>query len=137
MRTPVDLFFDLLLFVLFAWVIVSPLIFIYWHFAPGKRGRLQSRHGNIPAVINIGTFLSRVFVLSIGIRSLLSFLPASWGWYEEGEFVQARKRVSASWHFTRLQIKHTGSRSLGGSITLPSRVDSRGLRDEQRAAVRP
>ena len=90
-----DFFFDLLIFGGLAWVIVSPLIFIYWHMAPRKRDGFQSRHGNIVAAANIGTFVSSVFVLSIGIRSLLIFLPASWGWYDEGEFVQAREWVSA------------------------------------------
>ncbi len=92
--TAVDLFFDLLIFGLLAWVIVSPLIFLYWHLAPRRRDRFKSQHGNVVAVIQVGTFLSCVLVLSLGIRSLLIFLPAWWGWYEEGEFVQARQWIA-------------------------------------------
>jgi len=74
-----------------AWLLVLPIIFIWWFLDTYTRDEFTQRHEKIAATVVIGTFFSLVLVLGQGIEALLVFIPADWGGHgEDGEFVSAR-----------------------------------------------
>lgn len=80
---------------LFGWLLLSPLIFIWWFFDTDTRDRFALRHEKLTMAVYAGTFFCLVFVLGEGIEELLVFIPADWGEYnEDGDFVTTRNSIA-------------------------------------------
>jgi len=94
-----DVLLKILLFVivipLFGWLLISPLVFIWWFLNTETRDRFTEQHEKIAMAVYIGSFFSLIFVLGHGIEQLLVFIPADWGRYdEEGEFLTTKRSIA-------------------------------------------
>ena len=63
-----EIFFFTILISLFAWLILSPVVFVWWFFDPYAKNRFSKSHGKIAMVIYIGAFLSLMLIFSQGIE---------------------------------------------------------------------
>jgi hypothetical protein len=78
-----------------AWLLISPIFWVYWFFNPNALGRFSAKHKNICWVIGIGAFLGCWVVIGGGLERILWFVPANWGYRnEEGEFRLIRNSVA-------------------------------------------
>ncbi len=90
-----EIFFFIIFIPLIAWLIISPVVLVWWFFDPYTRDRFFKSHGKIAMVIEIGAFFSLMLIFSQGIEKLLSFIPDDWGVYDEdGEFVTTRSLIA-------------------------------------------
>ena len=68
---------ELILFILYtalaAWLIISPLVYIYWHF---NRDVRQQYEEHVHAVF-LGTLITSTVMIGAGLTQLLVFLPES------------------------------------------------------------
>lgn len=77
--------------VIIAWLVLSPLVWGYWY---TKDVETQRSRG-WGYLVGLGAFISCVYVLTEGIHAGLSFMPDSWGGYDEdGEYVTMRRSIS-------------------------------------------
>ena len=84
-----------LAFLLLGWLIVSPIVFVFWFFDANMRTRFVERHGGIAIAVFSGTFICLFCILFLGIEKLLVFIPSDWGRYDEdGEFVSATSMIA-------------------------------------------
>ena len=69
---------EFILFILYtalaAWLIISPLVYIYWHF---NRDARQQYEEHVHAVF-LGTLITLTVMIGAGLTQLLTFLPESW-----------------------------------------------------------
>ena len=85
---------EFILFVLYtalaAWLIISPLVYIHWHF---NRDLRQQYEEHVHAVL-LGTLITSTVVIGAGLTQLLTFLPVSWGnLIQGGDFVGMRSSI--------------------------------------------
>ncbi|MBW2740859.1 MAG: hypothetical protein JRE64_18890 [Deltaproteobacteria bacterium] len=80
---------------LFGWLIVSPIVFIWWFLDTDNRDLFTERHKRIATVVFFGAFFSFFFVLGQGIEEFLVFISNDWGGYDEdGKFVSTRSSIA-------------------------------------------
>jgi hypothetical protein len=82
---------ELLLLILYialgAWLLISPLVYMYWHF--NRDARLQYEE-HVHAVF-LGTLITLTLMIGAVLTQLLVHIPESWGWLNrDGVFVRIR-----------------------------------------------
>jgi len=76
--------------VLLAWLVISPIAWIYWRF--NRKAETRAEKFRIPVLV--GTFIALLVIIAEGIEHALVFIPWSWGSEDEyGEFVSTRERL--------------------------------------------
>ncbi len=79
------------------WIIVSPIVFVWWFFDRDSRDRFARRHGGIRTGVYIGAFCFLLVVLARGTQELLVFVPDNWGGTDEdGAFVSVRSTIGST-----------------------------------------
>lgn len=78
-----------------AWLLLSPLLVIYWVFFPQYQKRFLERHKYVTYGIFFGAFFGSLFIIGSGVEKLLEIIPSDWGSLDEdGEFVTTRRSIS-------------------------------------------
>lgn len=86
---------------LLGWLLISPLVFIWWFLDTETRDRITQEHGTIANAVYIGSFFSLLIVLGQGFEQLLVFIPPDWGGYDEdGEFITTRSQIAYTLAFS-------------------------------------
>lgn len=89
-----DLMFWILRAVITIWVLVSPLVCLYWVFRPPDM--FWAQHRRISYAVFIGAFFASWFIITGGIRPVLWFIPATWVYEtEEGDTQLVSTTISA------------------------------------------
>ena len=70
-----ELILPILYVALGAWLVISPLIYIYWHFNRDVRRQYEE---HVRAVF-LGTLITLTVVIGAGLTQLFTLLPESWG----------------------------------------------------------
>lgn len=96
MSNPIEAGF---VFLVRSWLIISPMVFIWWFFFPKKHEKSKKSPNNewgaVEWIIGFGALLSLVMVLGEGVQIHLWFIPRNLGGVgEDGEFVSARRAIS-------------------------------------------
>ncbi len=78
-----ELILPILYIALGAWLMISPLVYIYWHF---NRDVRQQYKEHVHAVF-LGTLITLAVVIGAGLTQLLIFLPESWGSLNQDSFL--------------------------------------------------
>ncbi len=87
------LILPILCIVLGAWLIVSPLVYIYWHFNRDIR-RQYEEHVN---AVFLGTLITSTVMIGAILTQLLAQIPESWGsLFQDGVFGRIRGYVGFS-----------------------------------------
>lgn len=87
-------------FLVSVWLLVSPVIVIFWFFHTDMRDQFMGRHKKIAMAFFIGSFICIAGVLGQGFEEIFSFLPDSWGGYDEdGDFVTLRSSIAYTLSF--------------------------------------
>ncbi len=81
---------------LFGWLILSPIVFIWWFFDPDARDRFKERHPRVEFAVFIGAFLCICGIFFLGIERVLVFIPGHWGRYDvDGGFIATRLSIAS------------------------------------------
>ena len=85
-----ELILPILYVALGAWLLISPLIYIYWHFNRDVRRQYEE---HVHAVF-LGTLITLTVVIGAGLTQLLIQIPESWGSLNQnGVFVRMQGYV--------------------------------------------
>jgi hypothetical protein len=70
-----------------AWLLISPLVYIYWHF---NRDARHQHEEHVHAVL-LGTLITLTLMIGAVLTQLLVYIPESWGWLNhDAVFVRMR-----------------------------------------------
>ena len=82
-----ELSLSILYMALGAWLIISPLVYIYWHFNRDARHQYE-KHVH---VVFLGTLITLTVMIGAVLALFLVYIPESWGWLNhDGVFVRMR-----------------------------------------------
>ena len=78
---------EIILYVLFGFLTVCPLIAVYWFFNSRAHENYYPKHKTICTAIYAMSFLSAALMIFQMLETCLLFIPKKWGSYnEEGDF---------------------------------------------------
>ncbi len=77
-----ELILPILCIALGAWLIISPLVYIYWHF----NGNVRRQYEEHLHAVFLGTLVTFTILIGAGLTQLLVFLLGSWGNLDQSVF---------------------------------------------------
>lgn len=86
-QTILEIILPILYIALGAWLVISPLVYIYWHFNRDVRRQYEE---HVPAVV-LGTLITLTVMIGAVLSLFLVHIPESWGWLNHDRvFVRMR-----------------------------------------------
>ncbi len=78
-----------------AWLILSPVVFVWLHHFPADKDRIAKKSENILWAVYLGSFFALGLVLGAGLEEMLFFMPSDWGSYDhDGNYQTTRRSIA-------------------------------------------